>query len=226
MKEILMKRRYLMVTVILAAVAVLFATACTTDYWPTISSLTAQADWVAPGGSLRMTCSAADVGGGGLTYQWAATGGSVYGTGAAVDWAAPDAVGMYDVTVTVTNSQGRQSTESLSLVVSNGPPPVILSLTPAARDHKYLKTIPRGYMAARTFEYDLTCVATAASGEPAYQWSTNGGEISGEGSAVIWTAPDRDGRFTVTVRVSDAEGNWVRQSVEFDVVDCEACVVW
>ena len=143
-----------------------------------------------------------------------------------MDWTAPDAVGMYEVTATVTNSQGRQSTESLSLVVSNGPPPVIHSLIPTARDHKYLKTIPRGYMAARTFEYDLECVASTTTGEPVYEWSTTGGEMAGEGSTVIWTAPDRDGRFTVTVRVSDAEGNWVRQSVEFDVVDCEACVVW
>lgn len=226
MKEILMKRRYLMVTVILAAVAMLFATACTTDYWPTISSLTAQADWVAPGGSLRMTCSAADVGGGGLTYQWAATGGSISGTGAAVDWIAPQVVGMYDITVTVTNAQGRQSTESLSLVVSDGPPPVIYSLIPTARDHEYLKEIGTGYRAARTFGYDIECVASVTTGEPVYEWSTTGGEIAGEGSTVIWTAPDRDGRFTVTVRVSDAEGNWVRQSVEFDVVDCEACVVW
>jgi hypothetical protein len=226
MEATMMSRRHSVVVVILAVAVLVLAAACTTNYWPTITGLTAQAGWVVPGGSLRVTCSAADPAGTGLTYQWAASGGTVAGVGAVVDWTAPQVVGMYDLTVTVTNAQNRQSTETLALVVSNGPPPVILSLTPAARDHKYLKTIPRGYMAARTFEYDLTCVATAASGEPAYQWSTNGGEISGEGSTVIWTAPDRDGRFTVTVRVSDTEGNWVRQSIEFDVVDCEACVVW
>jgi len=226
MEATMMRRRHSVVVVILAVAVLVMAAACTTDYWPTVTSLTAQADWVAPGGSLRVTCSAADVGGGGLTYQWAATGGSISGTGAAVDWIAPQVVGMYDITVVVTNVQGRQSSDSLTLVVSNGPPPVIYSLIPTARDHKYLKTTARGYMAARTFEYDLECVASTTTGEPVYQWSTTGGEIVGEGSAVIWTAPDRDGRFTVTVRVSDGAGNWVRQSIEFDVVDCEACVVW
>lgn len=221
-----MNRRHTITVTIVAALLLLLAPACTTDYWPIITSLQAQANWTAPGGTLRVTCSAADSGGGELNYQWSASGGTLTGTGAAVDWTAPQVVGMYDITVTVTNAQGRQTTESLALIVSNGPPPVIQSLIPAARDHTYLKAVAAGYMAARTFEYDIECVASAATGELVYQWSCTGGEISGDGPAIIWTAPDRDGRVTVTVEVVDIAGNWVSKSLILDVVDCESCVVW
>jgi len=206
--------------------SLLLAPACTTDYWPTITGLQAGTDWTAPGDSVRITCSAADTGGGGLSYQWSASGGSIAGTGAAVDWAAPQAVGMYSVTVTVTNAQGRQSTESLSLAVSNGPPPSIQGLVVTARDHTYLRKTAAGYQAARTYEYDIECIASSTQGKITYEWSHDGGEIDGDGSAVIWTAPDRDGRVTVTVRVFDGAGNWVSQSLVVQVVDCEACVVW
>lgn len=219
-----MNRRFLLVVMI--AAALLLAPACTTDYWPTITSLRADPDWVAPGDSLRVTCSATDPGGGGLTYEWSPSAGSVTGTGAAVDWTAPEMVGMYDITVTVTNAQGRQSTESLALIVSNGPPPGIQDLIPVARDHEYLKEISAGYRAARTYEYDIECIASSQTGELVYEWFTTGGEISGDGPSIIWTAPDRDGRFTVTVKVFDDAGNWVSKSLDFEVVDCEACVVW
>jgi len=206
--------------------SLLLAPACTTDYWPTITGLQAGTDWTAPGDSVRITCSAADTGGGGLSYQWSASGGSIAGTGAAVDWTAPQAVGMYDVTVTVTNAQGRQSTDSLALVVSNGPPPLIVSVVPRARDHQYLKEISTGYRAAWTYEYDIECSASATQGEPVYEWSATDGEISGEGPSIIWTAPDSGARVTVTVKVFDDAGNWVSKSLEFQVVDCEGCYVW
>jgi len=222
----MMKIRRLIAMMVVAAAVLLLAPACTTGYWPTITSLRADADWTAPASSLRVTCSATVADGGGLTYHWSASGGSITGTGAVVDWTAPQAIGMYDVTVVVANAQGRQATESLALVVSNGPPPVIQNLVVAAREHQYLKAIAAGYMAARTFEYDIGCVASTTSGELVYEWSCDGGEILGEGSSIVWTAPDTDGRVTVTATVFDDAGNWVRKSIVFQVVDCESCVVW
>lgn len=225
MKARLIKIGLLVVMMIMAA-AVLLVAGCTVDYWPNITGLQAERDWTAPGGTLRVNCTATDPGGAGLTYQWSADGGSITGAGAAADWAAPQAVGMYSVTVTVTNAQGRQSTESLSLAVSNGPPPSIQGLVVTARDHTYLRKTAAGYQAARTYEYDIECIASSTQGKITYEWSHDGGEIDGDGSAVIWTAPDRDGRVTVTVRVFDGAGNWVSQSLVVQVVDCEACVVW
>ena len=221
-----MNRRYGVTATIMAALLLLLVPACTMDYWPSIISLQTQATWAAPGGSLRVTCNAVDSGGGELTYQWSASGGSITGTGAAVDWTAPQVVGMYDLTVMVTNPQGRQTTESLALIVSNGPPPVMESMVITARDHEYLKQTATGYMTARSFEYDIECVASATSGDLIYQWSSTGGGISGDGPAVLWTAPDQDGRVTVAVKAIDSAGNWVSKSLILDVVDCESCVVW
>jgi len=63
-------------------------------------------------------------------------------------------------------------------------------------------------------------------GELVYEWSCDGGEISGEGSLVTWTAPNTAGDVTVTVKVLDDAGNWVRKSIVFEVVYCESCVFW
>jgi len=39
--------------------------------------------------------------------------------------------------------------------------------------------------------------------ELTYTWSADGGNISGESSIVIWTAPDELGTYTITVQVTD-----------------------
>jgi len=41
-----------------------------------------------------------------------------------------------------------------------------------------------------------------------------------------WTAPNMAGDVTVTVKVLDEVGNWVRKSIVFEVVYCESCVFW
>ena len=40
---------------------------------------------------------------------------------------------------------------------------------------------------------------------------------------ITWTAPDMSGDVTVTVKVVDSEGNWVRESIVFEVVACTSC---
>ncbi|GAH97389.1 unnamed protein product, partial [marine sediment metagenome] len=67
------------------------------------------------------------------------------------------------------------------------------------------------------------CVVSDTSGELVYEWSCDGGEISGEGSMITWTAPDRAGEVTVTVTVSDAYGNMISKSIVFNVVSCSSC---
>jgi hypothetical protein len=59
--------------------------------------------------------------------------------------------------------------------------------------------------------------------ELVYEWVCTGGNISGEGSLITWTAPDTSGYVTVTVKVFDVVSNWVRKSVVFEVVDCSPC---
>jgi hypothetical protein len=224
-EKLMNKKRRLVIMVIVAAAVLLLASSCTTvaNRRPIITSLEAEAEWTAPSGSLQVTCTASDPDGDELSYEWTTTGGDISGTGAVLIWTAPEEVGMYDITIVVTDSQGGEDTGLLTLTASNGPPPTIENLIVTAKEPKYLKETTTGYKVGKTKEYDIECIASDTNGELAYEWSCDGGEISGEGSLITWTAPDMSGNVTVTVKVVDSEANWVRRSIVFEVVSCSSC---
>jgi len=216
------KKRYLVIVVIMAAAVLLLASSCTGNRWPTITSLEAETPgWTAPLSSLQVTCNASDLDGDELSYNWSASGGNISGTGATVNWIAPGEVGMYDIRVVVDDGTGRKATGSIVLIASNGPPPTIEDLIVTA-EHKYLKETTTGYKVAKTYNYSIGCNASG-TGELVYEWSCTGGNISGEGSMITWTAPDSVGDVTVTVKVFDGVGNWVKKSVVLKVVPCTPC---
>ena len=219
------KKRRLVIMAVVTAVLLFLAPSCTTpaNRPPTITGLAAESEWTAPLGSLQVTCTASDPDGDELSYEWSASGGSVSGTGAVVDWIAPEEVGAYDITVVVTDGQGEENTGSITLIASNGTPPAIQSLIVTAKEPRYLKETTIGYKVGKTKEYYIKCVASGTGGELAYAWSCDGGEISGEGSKITWTAPDTSCDVTVIVKVSDSAGNWVKRNVVFEVVSCSAC---
>ena len=219
-EKLMNKKRCL---VIMAVVVLFLISSCAV---PVITSLEAEAAWTAPLSSLQVTCTASSPDGNGLSYQWSASGGNISGTGAAVNWTAPGEVGMYDITVVVTDDHGRKDTESITLIASNGPPPIIENLIVTAT-HEYLKKTITGYKVAQTYDYDIECVASG-TGELVYEWSCTGGEISGEGSLITWTAPNTEVNImvTVTVKVFDGVGNWVRENIVFEVLHCPSCEPW
>ena len=189
---------------------------------PTITSLVADADWTTPSGSLQLTCTASDLDGDELTYEWSTTGGDISGTGAVVNWTAPEEAGIYHVTVVVTDGHGEKDTRSVYLSAATSTPPTIEDLIVTA-EHKYLKTTTYGYKVGKTKEYDIECIASTTSGELVYEWSCDGGEISREGSMITWTAPDASIEVTVTVVVTDVADNSVSKSIILNVVSCSAC---
>jgi hypothetical protein len=217
-----------LITIGLVAIAVgllLTVSSCTavTNRLPVITGLEAEAEWIAPSGSIQLTCTASDPDGDELSYEWIATGGDISSTGAAAIWTAPEEVGMYDITVVVDDDHGGKDTAFLTLIASNGPPPTIQNLVVTAKEPKYLKTTSTGYKVGKTKEYDIECIASGTNGELVYEWSSSGGEISGAGSVITWTAPDTSGYVTVTAKVFDGAANWVRKNVVFEVVDCSPC---
>jgi RecJ-like exonuclease len=195
-----------------------------TNRSPTINSLIADADWTLPSGSLNVTCDASDPDGDELGYEWTATGGNITGTGPEVIWTAPQQVGVYNVTVVVSDGHGRTDTRAVPLSVVLGTPPTVEDLTITAKEPKYLKKTSAGYTVGRTKEYDIECIVSDTSGEVSYEWSCEDGEISGEGSIITWTAPDESlSSTTVTVIVSDVADNSVAKSIVFQVASCNAC---
>jgi len=116
------KKRPLVIIGIVAAVvlSILFYTMLA-NHRPAITSLEAEPERVLPSGSCQIVCTASDRDGDELSYEWSTTGGNISGTGAAVNWTAPEEVGTYDVTVAVTDGYGGSATDSLPINVSSGP---------------------------------------------------------------------------------------------------------
>jgi len=195
---------------------------------PTITSLVADADWTTPSDSLQVTCTASDPDGDELSYEWTATGGDISGTGAVVNWTAPEDVGIYDITVVVTDGYGGENMGKLPISVNLGAPPAIEKLCVTPKEQKYLRESTAGgdYDVWKAIEYDIECVVSDTGIELFYDWSCTDGEIAGEGSTITWTAPNKKSvEATVTVIVTDAAGNSVGKDIVFTVPSC-TCGSW
>jgi len=192
---------------------------------PTINDLTADADWVNPLDSCQVKCAAEDPDGDELSYEWTASGGDISGKGEAVNWTAPDKVGLWDITVIVTDGYGGQDKRSLAVSVALNPPPVIERMIIFPEEPEYVKECPGEYLIFMGKSCEVACIAAGASGELNYEWlaqgdKTDGGQISGEGSVITWTAPDKRDTITIMVTVSDATGIETSKNVVFAVKTC------
>ena len=84
---------------------------------PKINSLSASPDSVQRGETSAITCDAVDPNGNALTYFWAATGGSINGSGSSITWTAPDTEGMFSISCNVENSQGSRTSAKVDVRV-------------------------------------------------------------------------------------------------------------
>lgn len=192
---------------------------------PVITNLVADRDWITPLDSVQVTCNATDPDGNELNYEWTATAGNVSGTGAVVNWTAPQEVGIYDVTVVVKDSDGASVMDSLHISVATEQPPLIetLLITKDRYGHCYLKKSGEKYLVGKEQKYDIECIVTNSSIELSYEWACTGGELSGQGSLITWTAPNSVVDVTVTAVVSDVDGNMFTKNIILSVVSCSAC---
>jgi hypothetical protein len=192
---------------------------------PVITNLVANRDWITPSGSVQVTCNATDPDGDELTYEWTTTAGNISDTGPVADWTAPQEVGIYDITVVVKDSHGDSATDSLHISVATEQPPIIASLliTKDRYGHCYLKKSGEKYLVGKEQKYDIECIVSNTSMELSYEWSCTGGDLSGEGSLITWTAPNSSVEVTVTVMVSDLAGNMFSKDIILSVVSCSAC---
>jgi len=216
--------KYLLIMVIMIAVLFL-TTSCEPpdNYPPVIDDLGVEAEWVPPSGSLLVTCNASDRDGDELSYDWSASKGIITGAGPEITWTSPEEIGVCDITVFIDDGQDGNVTGSLMLIAANGTHPFIENLIVTAREPKYLKEYSWGYKVGKEKVYDIECVTSNTSGELVYEWLCDGGEITGEGSMIIWTAPNTTSDVTVMVVVFDVVGYMDKESVFFEVVACSSC---
>ena len=194
-------------TLIISVLLLVGCTSATASYSPVINSLTADNDVLLPAQTCEIACNASHLNGASLSYQWSANRGSISGEGPVVNWTAPDAAGNYTITVSVSDGNSGQSISYLSIKVASNNPPTIESLdigedevTVSANCH-------------------VVCVAADRDGGVlSYEWSASGGNISGEDSVVTWTAPEAAGTYTITVTVTDDQGDEDTASLDIDVL--------
>ena len=191
---------------------------------PTITSLVADADWTLPSGSIQVTCNATDPDGDELSYEWSTTGGDISGTGAVVNWTAPQEVGIYDIIVVVTDGYSDEATKSVTPSVALGTPPIIEDLNVTADRYLRKSLFGYDYDVFWPSKYYIKCTVSDKDGEVFYNWSCDDGEISEiseDGSTIIWAVPNKTSiDITVKVIVSDVAGNRMGKSIAFYVPSC------
>ncbi|OGN95428.1 MAG: hypothetical protein A2Z77_06870 [Chloroflexi bacterium RBG_13_51_36] len=193
------KRRCLVIVGIVAAAALLAVLLYTIlgDHRPVIASVHAEPELLLRLGSCRIVCNATDPDGDELSYNWSAARGAIEMTGEAdtIVWRAPLSVGFYDVHVAVTDGRGGTATGRVTVTVRTNLSPIISSLI---ADTDWISP---------SDSIQVTCNASDTDGdELSYEWTTDGGHISGSGAVVTWTAPQKVGTYNITVVVKDGYG--------------------
>ena len=207
MKLISSQLKWLASLILLVVGTFLFGGCTPANQPPVISSLTPSEGWVSPSGSCQVKCIASDPDGDELSYTWSASG-DISGEGYIVTWIAPDAPGAYTITVEVTDGRGGEATTQLTIhVVAINHAPVIESLTAEPSPVRQGETST------------IECVASDPDGdELSYIWSVDRGNMSGQGSSVVWTAPMTCGSYFITVTVADSRGAEVSEELEVKVL--------
>ena len=179
---------------------------------PVIHYMTADEE-ITLSGSAQIQCVATDKDKDTLSYQWSADGGMIEGTGDNVTWIPPDSIGDYTIEVTVTDGQGGEAVDSVTIAVAlklNQPPTIISLTAEKERVTEYMTTT-------------IECIAQDPDGdELSFAWATTDGTVIGEGATAKWTAPGRSGDNAVIVTVTDGRGGEAVASVYLKV-PCDSC---
>ncbi len=215
-KPALRRSKWLAGLTLVTIAILLISGGCVANALPIISSLALTNEGeISPGGTDYIKCTATDPDNDELSYTWSASGGTLTGGGATIKWTAPDELGTYTVTVSVSDGDDIVTDQLEIPVVEPNEPPVIDSCTPEWQRLKKASNTP------------VTCVATDPNGdELSYEWSAVDGDgnpagnFTGEGSTVTWVAPNNYGTYFISVTVSDGRGGEATATTNIIVCAC------
>ena len=212
---------------------------------PIISSVRPERFELDPGATVAISCAASDLSGGGLTYQWGATSGSLEGGDLeTARWTAPDALGLYTVTVVVADERGNESTKSVNLRVGDSAQPTgTVATGPFSIEEMRAERDPSGRSAISSIALGqdwrstersvfikstirITCEIDGSAEGLTYEWSADAGEIRGSGDSIVWVAPGFACKAQVSVVVSNDSGSEDRATVHFRASTCSNCFSW
>ena len=167
------------------------------NHKPEISSLTAKPKFVAPNDQVNITTTASDPDGDSLNYNYTTTGGEITGTGPEVTWTAPADLGEYEVTAVVNDG-----------ILFSDPAYTIITVETEPTNHapiiENVEAAQTTLLPGESTEITVTAI-DPDDDEIFYEYESTGGSLSGTGSTVTWTAPNTNGKYTITVTVNDGE---------------------
>ncbi len=212
---------------------------------PVITSVRADSFETEPGATVTIRCAATDLAGGDLTFAWRTSHGLLEnGDQSTVQWTAPEQLGLYTVTVVVSDEQGNQSEKSVNLRVGSPEPDLVageegpfwIEEITAERDPSGRSAISPLAMGQdwRTAEravfigspIRITCVMGGDDGNLTYEWSADIGQLNGSGDSIIWEAPTHACKARVTVVIRNGSGATETMTLNFRVSTCAPCFQW
>lgn len=178
---------------------------------PVITGLYVESESVPAGSTIDVQCNAVDIDGDTIDYGWSANAGVFTGSGAAVQWTAPDSTGSYTLACTVTDSHGAAIAAQVTVQVTEVEPEEPVSTNRAPVIHSMSADPSIVCPGERS---SITATASDPEGDAiTYSWKASGGRIVGEGASATWTAPDAGGTYVITVAVADDHGNISRRGI-------------
>jgi Concanavalin A-like lectin/glucanases superfamily/Secretion system C-terminal sorting domain/Bacterial Ig domain len=180
------------------------------NFPPRIKSFAAGDELLAKGSNTTIYATAVDPEGDTLTYSWAVNGVVLGETGNTLLWTAPQTIGIYQISLTVTDQQLNETSSSLQIEVVDyiNSPPVIIDMNADKININPLENVK------------VTCLAEDVDGDTlVYSWLASAGTISGSGNTVIWQSPATEGVYEVLVVVDDGNGGITESKLNFFVKD-------
>ena len=167
------------------------------QYAPRIQALAAAQSTVEFGDTTTIFSKTFDQDSNNFTWTWSASGGTLLGTGAEVQWVAPSIAGNYQITLIVTDESGQRDTAYLTVQAV-----AEINLAPQIGDIQ-----KSAFYVAPGGNVVFTINASDPNNDQlTYNWSANGGTLTGTGNTRSWTAPANEGSFQISVTVTDPGG--------------------
>ncbi len=190
------------------------------NYAPEIQSLAAFDEWVLPGASTYISTSALDADGDKVTYEWEATAGELFGEGDSIIWVAPAEEGSYRVTVCARDAYGGEETREVPISVTQGTAPTLGRFVVKPINHGMLDFKDGVWDIFQGRSCTVKCMVTEGAEPFTYTWTADGGTLTADGATATWDAPIGKGPTTITVDVTDVNGNTTTGTVLMNVETC------
>ena len=179
---------------------------------PVLAAIYLNSDEFFPNLQYTFTCDASDPDNDTIFFAWHVDAGLLDNFEAAtVVWTAPDAEGLYEITLEISDGWGGFDSITKTIAVGAIPqnaPPVIQSIAVYPDGAKYTDDT-----------YDIQCFADDPNFSiTGYDFTITGGNLYGQSANLIkWDTPDLPGTYTVMVTVTDKEGNTATSSKDIIV---------